>query len=175
MAKIGRNEKCPCQSGRKYKHCCARLAAAARPRQMSPEQQMKMTLMGAVNKIQEEAEKLKAVTREIGVFFFYSTKNGDAWLLEMTDCDCVQVAEGGKRLEPPIDENPDTIEVNWSHRFVIRNKVLELTAYQGEEVLQLPDAPSREINAMSRRIRKKFSPEQLRRVHVSVEQEEAAK
>ena len=23
MAKIGRNEQCPCQSGKKYKHCCA--------------------------------------------------------------------------------------------------------------------------------------------------------
>lgn len=174
MAKIGRNEKCPCQSGKKYKHCCARLAPAARPQQMSPEQQMKITLMGAVENIQEQAEKKKAAAREIGVFFFYSTSKGDAWLLEMTDCDCVKVAEAGKRLEPPIDENPDTIEVNWSHQFTIKNKVVELTAYQGGEVLQLPDAPSQKINAMSRRIRKKFSAEQLRQVHVSSEQETAA-
>ena len=40
MAKIGRNEPCPCGSGKKYKHCClqqqeaaarARAAAAVRP------------------------------------------------------------------------------------------------------------------------------------------------
>lgn len=174
MAKIGRNEKCPCQSGKKYKHCCARLAPASRQQQVSPEQAMKITLMGGVEKIQEQAEKKKVVSREIGVFFFYSTAKGDAWLLEMTDCDCVKVAEEGRRLEPPIDENPDTIEVNWSHRFAIKNKVLELTAYKDQSVQKLPDAPSQKINAMSRRIRKKFSAEQLRQVHVAAAPEEGA-
>jgi tetratricopeptide (TPR) repeat protein len=33
MAKIGRNDRCPCGSGKKYKHCCmARDEAAARER-----------------------------------------------------------------------------------------------------------------------------------------------
>jgi len=33
MAKIGRNDRCPCDSGKKYKHCCmARDEAAARER-----------------------------------------------------------------------------------------------------------------------------------------------
>lgn len=167
MAKIGRNEKCPCQSGKKYKHCCARKPSAAKPAQLTPEQAMKITLMGGVEKIQEQAEKKKATTSEIGVFFFYSTKAGDAWLLEMTDCDCVQVASGGKQLAPPIDENPETIEVNWSHTFKIRDRVLELTAYEDRKVTQLPDAPSQKINAMAKRIRKKFSAEQLRQVHVT--------
>lgn len=166
MAKIGRNEKCPCQSGKKYKHCCARKAEAARPRQMSPEQAAKITLMGAVAAIQEKAEKYEASTQEIGVFFFYSTVAGDAWLLEMTQCDCVQVAESGKRLQPPISENPETIEVNWSHTFSVRHKVLELTAYADKSVTPLPEAPSQSINAAMRRIRKKFSPQQLQQVHL---------
>ncbi|WP_373280656.1 SEC-C metal-binding domain-containing protein, partial [Methylomonas koyamae] len=29
LAKPGRNEACPCGSGRKYKHCCADRAAPA--------------------------------------------------------------------------------------------------------------------------------------------------
>ncbi len=166
MAKIGRNEKCPCQSGKKYKHCCARTAEAARPKPLTPEQAARITLMGGVEAIQEKAERREPFTREIGVFFFYSTAAGDAWLLEMTDCDCVQVARGGERLEPPIDENPETIEVNWSHQFRIVNRTLELTAYKDRSVMELEDAPTQSINAMLRRIRKKFTAEQLRQVHV---------
>ena len=166
MAKIGRNEKCPCQSGKKYKHCCARKEAAARPKPMTPEEAARITLMSGVNDIQEKAERHEASIKEIGVFFFYSTAAGDAWLLEMTDCDCVQVAKDGERLQAPIDENPETIEVNWSHQFRIVNKQLQLTAYSDKSVMVLEDAPAQSVHAMLRRIRKKFSPEQLQQVHV---------
>jgi len=175
MAKIGRNDKCPCQSGKKYKHCCARKTSTAQPKPMTPEQAARITLMGGVAAIQEKAEKFEAAVKEIGVFFFYSTAAGDAWLLEMTDCDCVQVAEGGKRLEPPIDENSETIEVNWSHQFRIVNKQLELTAYLDKGVMTPEKAPAQAINAMLRRIRKKFSPEQLQQVHVRSAEEPVAK
>lgn len=173
MAKIGRNEKCPCQSGKKYKHCCAHKISAARPTPMTPEQAAKVTLMGGVHAIQECAERREAVTREIGVFLFYSTRAGDAWLLEMTDCDCVQVAKDGERLEAPIDENPETIEVNWSHQFKVVNKQLELTAYADKSVMVMQDAPAQAVNAMLRRIRKKFSSEQLRKIHVESEEIDA--
>ena len=166
MAKIGRNDKCPCQSGKKYKHCCARKVAAARPRPLTPEQAAKITLMGGVTDIQQKAATREATSNEIGVFFFYSTSAGDAWLLEMTDCDCVQVAKGGELLDAPIDENPETIEVNWSHQFKIVNRQLELTSYLDKSVTVLTDAPAQSIHAMLRRIRKKFSPEQLQQVHV---------
>jgi len=165
MAKIGRNEKCPCRSGKKYKHCCARSAWKVKP-QESPEQQMKVTLMNSVLKIQGEAIQRKESNSELGVFFFYSTREGDAWVLEMTGYDCVQVARGGEALKPPIDENPETIEVNWTHMFDFRNKQFEITAYADKSVELLPDAPSREINAAIRRIRKKFSTEELSRVHL---------
>jgi SEC-C motif len=166
MAKIGRNDKCPCQSGKKYKHCCARKVSVAQTKPLTPEQAARITLMSGVKAIQEKAITREAVSREIGVFFFYSTAAGDAWLLEMTDCDCVQLARGGERLEPPIDENPETIEVNWSHQFKIVNKQLELTSYLDKSVTVMADAPAQAIHAMLRRIRKKFSPQQLEKVHV---------
>ena len=165
MAKIGRNEKCPCRSGKKYKHCCANAARNVKPLE-SPEQQMKVTLMNSVVKIQGEAMRRRESNSELGVFCFYSTREGDAWVLEMTGYDCVQVARGGEALEPPIDENPETIEVNWTHMFDFRNKQLEITAYADKSVELLPDAPSREINAAIRRIRKKFSTEELSKVHL---------
>ena len=165
MAKIGRNEKCPCRSGKKFKHCCARKKSITQP-SASPEEQLKVTLMDGVREIQEQAVLKKKTDRELGVFFFYSTEQGDAWLLEMTDCDCVQVAAAGKVLEPPIDENSETIEINWSHMFSFRDRQLELTAYSDRSVQILADAPSHGIRAAIRRIRKKFSRDQLSKVHL---------
>jgi hypothetical protein len=166
MAKIGRNEKCPCRSGKKYKHCCARKDQNIMSPPASPEQKIKVTLMKNVRNIQQQAVEKKETISELGVFFFYSTSGGDAWLLEMTDCDCIQVARDGVALEPPIDENSETIEVNWSHTFDFRDKQLELTAYSDKNVQLLMDAPSQQINAAVRRIRKKFTDEQLRQVHL---------
>jgi len=164
MAKIGRNEKCPCRSGKKYKHCCARLVDT---RMISPEQDLKVTLMTSVREIQGQAVKRKKTNRELGVFFLYSTTAGDAWLLEMTGSDCVQVAREGEALRPPIDENSETIEVNWSHMFDFKKRQLELTAYSDKHVMVLDDAPGHEIYAAIRRIRKKFSQEQISKVHLS--------
>ncbi|MFV0437639.1 MAG: SEC-C metal-binding domain-containing protein [Desulfopila sp.] len=167
MAKIGRNDKCPCQSGKKYKHCCARKVSPSRAGAAAGQApSASITLMDGVAAIQDKAVRYEAAVREIGVFLFYSTTAGDAWLLEMTDCDCVQLAQQGTRLEPAIDENSETIEVNWSHQFKIVNKQLEFTAYLDKSVLIPEGAPAQAANAMLRRIRRRFSPEQLQRVHV---------
>ncbi len=166
MGKVGRNDKCPCQSGRKYKHCCGRTASVSQPRPLSQEEASQITLLSRAEPIIKKALGRKAATHEIGVFFFFSTAAGDAWLLELTDCDCIQLAKDGQRLELEIEEDPETIEVNWTHTFTVTKKVLELTAYADRNVVQLPDAPAREINAALRRIRKRLTPEQLRNVHV---------
>lgn len=165
MGKIGRNEKCPCRSGKKFKHCCA-LIPQANTAQLSPEQEMKITLMSNVRDIQSDATARRVLCRDLGVFFFYSTAKGDGWLMEMTQCDCVQVAEDGQPLEVPIDENPETIEINWSHTYRLDNKQLKIISYSDKSVRVLGDAPSGELNAAMRRVRKKFSPEQLEKVHL---------
>lgn len=165
MPKIGRNEKCPCRSGKKFKHCCA-LKEQQATRQPSPQQQLKLTLTDGVKEIQADAVNKKPVCRELGVFFFYSTARGDAWVLEVTDCDCVQVARDGAALEVPIEEDSETIEINWSHIFAVHNKQLQITAYADKSVEILADAPTRELSAAMRRIRKKFSSDQLKKVHL---------
>ncbi len=165
MAKIGRNDPCPCGSGKKYKKCCAgkndaalaqrRAAAAAR-----------LTLMNAVETLQQDAAAAKVVCRELGVFFFFTTAKGDAWVLEMTDQDAVQVASAGEAMAPPIDENPETIEINWSHTFALKDKELEFTAYADKSAFILAEAPTKELNAAIKRMKKRFSEEQLNQVHV---------
>ncbi len=166
MVRIGRNEKCPCRSGKKYKYCCAQKGQGVQ-RQMSPEATARVTLMAAVKEIQADAEKRKQGCRELGVFFFYATDSGDAWVLEMTDCDCIKVAEDGKPLDAPIDENSETIEIDWTYTFEVKNKQLELTAYGDKKVHIEEDAPTRELSVAMRRIRKRFSQEQLDHVHIS--------
>lgn len=168
MAKIGRNEKCPCRSGKKFKHCCA-LRPQTERKPLSPEQQLKVTLMSAVEKAEAAAYANEATVIELGVFVLYSTKEGDAWVFELTDSDCVQLVDKGRKLQAPINENPETIEIDWSHTFAIKNKQMEITAYTDKAVSILPDAPTKEINATRKRIMKKFTPEQLKEVHISSE------
>lgn len=169
MAKIGRNEQCPCRSGKKFKRCCA-LVEQQQATQPTPEQALKLTLMSGVKEIQADAVNKNQICRELGVFFFYATTDGDAWLMEMTDCDCVQVVEAGVVLEPPIDENSETIEINWSHQFEVSNKQVQLTAYADKAVTVITSAPAKQLSAAMRRIHKKFSREQLDKVHVSQEE-----
>jgi hypothetical protein len=166
MAKIGRNEKCPCGSGNKFKHCCT-LKPQEVVELVSQERQLKLTLTEGVEVIQRLAKDKKNEFREIGVFLFYSTEQGDAWLLEVTESDCVQVANGGKALEMSIDENPETIEIDWSHTFSIVDKKFKITSYLDKEVTELSDAPCQKINAAIKRIYKKLTPEMFEHVHLT--------
>ncbi len=165
MAKIGRNEKCPCHSGKKFKQCCALKEPRVQP-QHTQQQALKNTLMSAVKRIQQEAINKKEVVRQLGVFFFFSTAQGDAWLLEMTDCDCVQIAKGGKALDAPIDETSETIEINWSHTFAAGDNHIELTDYADNTVRLLENSPGRQLNTAIKGLRNKYSEEQLKKVHV---------
>ena len=165
MGKIGRNQACPCGSGKKHKHCC--LPAAQAGATASPAQQMKTSLLAAIAAVQEAAAVKKVVFQELGVFMLYSDSEGDAWLLEITETDALQIAAGGAPIEVPIDENPETIEINFSHTFAIREKRLYLTAYAGKTETLLDRAPSQQIHAAIRRVRKRFPAEMLSRMHLN--------
>lgn len=164
MTKIGRNQPCPCGSGKKYKHCCltARQVGSA----ASPESQMKSSLMTAIDRARQAAGERKAFFQELGVFLLYSDSAGDAWLLEITETDAVQLAGGGEPLAVEIDENPETIAINFPHTFAIRERQLWLTAYADKAQLRLERAPVQQIHAAIRRLRKRIAPELLEQMHV---------
>jgi hypothetical protein len=164
MGKIGRNQPCPCGSGRKYKHCC--LPAQQAGPTASPANQMKVSLMAAIEKAQAQAVEKKVAFQELGVFLFFSDHEGDAWLLEITESDAVQIAKGGERLEVPIDENPETIEINFSHTFALRDRQFFLTAYADKTESRLDKAPTQQIHAAIRRLHKRYPKEMLERMHV---------
>lgn len=164
--KIGRNESCPCGSGKKFKKCCSDLGTF---QQKAPEKTTPITLTSEVAKLQEAAVAKEAMVNTMGVFIFVATEQGDGWLLEMTDTDALKVAEGGKKIEVEITESPETIEVNWSHRFSIRKKRFFVTAYKDKVETELVDLPTHSIFAAIKRIRKKFPKEVLAAIHLDGE------
>ncbi len=168
MAKTGRNERCPCGSGKKFKRCCGLKSRSEMRRvvQNSGKDAASPTLMAAIEQVQRDASAKRVVTAEVGVFFFFTDKDGDGWLLEMTDQDAIKVAEAGVALDPGIEEDPETIEVNWSHRYVIEDRRLKLIDWQDETSFVVDDAPTGQLNAAMRRLRKRFTAEQLDQVHI---------
>ncbi len=165
MGKIGRNEHCPCGSGKKYKHCCLAKDQAGLVR-TNPEAALKISLMNELEAIVQVAIEKRQKIKELGVFILLATDEGDAWLLEITDSDAVQLARAGEALEIPIDENSETIEINWSHTYDLSNKEFELTAYSDKSKSVMAGYPAKEISASIKRTKKKFSSDVLSQVHV---------
>jgi hypothetical protein len=162
MAKIGRNERCPCGSGKKYKHCCAR-----RPQKPTPAVEPGQGILTqGVERICRAAQQHRQVINELGVFVLFATERGNAWLLEVTQSDCVQVAGDGETLSPEINENPETIEVEWSHTFRVVDRQLVLTAYSDRSEQVLQDCPVREVSAAIRRVAKKYPPSVRQGLHI---------
>ena len=127
-----------------------------------------------IDKIQLDAMAKKSIVRTLGVFVLFSTDAGDGWLLEITDMDAVQVAAAGKKLEIELDENSETIEVNWSHKFDIKDKKFVLTAYKDNTEIIVEDYPTHSIHAAVKKIRKSIPPELMQSIHVDEQQPEAS-
>ncbi|MEW6500636.1 MAG: SEC-C metal-binding domain-containing protein [Thermodesulfobacteriota bacterium] len=163
MARIGRNDPCPCGSGKKFKKCCIdRQQAMAAP--SAPP-----SLNQAVALLQQDAAAKRDALKALGVFVLFSTASGDGWLLEVTEMDAIQVARGGESLAVEIVENPETIEINWTHKFAVRNKNFVLTAYADKSEQVTTDYPTQRIAAAIKKIMKRIPPELLQKLHVAEE------
>jgi hypothetical protein len=133
-------------------------------------QRMKVSLMGEIAKIQLAAAGFRTRVHELGVFIFFSMENGDAWVLEVTDSDAVQVAAAGEPHEPPVSEDRERIVVDWSHNFSLQDRKLFLTDYKDGAEREIPAAPTQRINAAMRRIMKQYPPELLNKIHLRNEE-----
>ena len=134
---------------------------------------MAPTLEAEIVKLRQSAEQRQVRFWELGVFLFFSTATGDAWLLEMTESDAVQVAHAGVATALQLEENAQTIAINWSHIFQLRGKQLMLTSYESKDEAILPLAPTQQIHAAIRRIRKRCDHALLDRVHLTEDTEPA--
>jgi hypothetical protein len=169
MGKIGRNDACPCGSGKKFKRCCLGKQQAVSGN-LSEVQKAQISLQNAINTIQKAASQGLQKVHELGVFVLFSTTGGDAWLLEVTQSDALQVAADKEILTVDFEENPETIEISWTHTFEIKEKQFVITAYKDKSVAAIENYPTHPISAAIKRIKKKYSPELLESVHVGQEQ-----
>lgn len=165
--KISRNDPCPCGSGMKYKKCCYG-KKASQPANPAPQQTV--TLAGEIEKLQEKAIKKEKMVKILGVFIMLATEEGDGWILEITEKDALQVATNGEKLEFDLKENPETIEVNWSHRFAIKNKKFVTTTYSDDSEQVWDNYPAHSIAASIKRIEKKLPEEMLEKIHLDDEE-----
>lgn len=135
---------------------------------------MKVSLLGEIAKIQQAAADFKTRVYQLGVFIFFSMENGDAWVLEVTDSDAVQVAAQGQPHKPPVTEDNERIEVDWSHSFALQKKQLFITAYKDGKEQEIIAAPTHQISAALRRIIKLYPKELLNKVHIRDEEDGAS-
>lgn len=163
MVKIGRNQPCPCGSGLKYKKCCILKEAEAG----AAKEVVQLSLNDEVVKIQQAASEGRKEVRALGVFILFATETGDAWLLEISEMDAIQLAAGQQIIDVNVVENSQTIEVDWSHTFVIKDNKFVTTAYKGKKINTYSDYPAKEIKTAIKKIRKSFSAAQLSRIHIS--------
>lgn len=162
--KIGRNDACPCGSGKKFKRCCS--ASGGKMVQGQPQSRNRLTLGSAIEQFQKLAGEKKKMVHQVGVFLLYSDRNGDAWVLEVTDSDCIQIASAGIPLEVPLEETDETITVEWSHTFSFVGKKMETTSYRHKKKEIVKNAPVQQLAAASRKIWKNLSPELRDQVHL---------
>ncbi len=122
--------------------------------------------MREIDKIRDAAVRRRESLLHLGVFILFSNRRGDAWLLEVTDSDAIQLVRDGEPLEVPINEDPEQIEIDWSHTFAIRNRRFFLTAYADKKETRLEQVPCKRIQAIIRQVYRQYSPELLNRVHI---------
>jgi hypothetical protein len=139
----------------------------AQPRPSTPDEQLKISLMDAVHEVCNAAIDKRQVIRELGVFVLLATTRGNGWLFEVTQSDCVQLVHNCEMLPVPIDEDSQTIEIEWGHTYTIVDKQMQLTAYKDHSQTVLEDCPVKEVSASIRRIKKKIPPEMLEKIHIA--------
>ncbi len=164
MPKIGRNQLCPCGSGKKYKHCCLRSQPDGVP--VVPAGGVALSLKGAIADIQRAAAGHLEQQWRLGVFLFFATCSGDAWVLEVTGEDGIQVARAGEPLEVPVREDGEVIEIDWTHRFRLQQRELHMIPYRAGAKEVVYGAPAGWIRAGINKVLRECSPELLARIHV---------
>lgn len=159
MEKIGRNSPCPCGSNLKYKKCCLNRDLAASTAAAAQEQ--KIYVSREIEMLQERAAARKPTFRLVGAFIFFAAPNGDAWVLELLERDALIVAKNGAKLNVVITETPETIEINWSHRFAIEGGKFVATTYLDNTVEIYHDYPALAIQDTLNKIQRNFSGQLL--------------
>jgi hypothetical protein len=156
MNKIGRNDPCPCGSGLKYKKCCLPLAGNEEILAVPSEEEG--IIKRELAKLKRQAVKKKKSFKLLGAFIFFSTIEGDGWMLELTGKDALLVAEEGTEREITIEETDETLEINWTHSFAIDGQEFVTTSYKDNTVRRHKKCPAQIIRDTLQQIPSSYQP-----------------
>jgi len=113
-------------------------------------------LQAEIAQIRELAARNEIKVRQLGVFVLFAAQ-GDAWLLEASEMDGLLLSTGGKEVDVVIVETPETIEVNWSHRFKLEKNHFIAKPYDKTKTVVHEDYPVQAIRAALKGIKKRLS------------------
>jgi hypothetical protein len=164
MTKIGRNKPCPCGSGKKFKKCCLNKQdpESGSASAVSPEESLILT----IEKARLAAGQKKELIRSLGVFIIFSTLNGDAWLLEITDSDAVQIANCSQSQKIEITTSAETIEVNWSHSFSLEKNIFSITSHTSGKTEEIKEYPVATLRELINNLKKSLPPHLIKNIHL---------
>lgn len=170
MVKIGRNDPCRCGSGLKYKKCCLQKEAEAQRTAVAAgsggTSEYRPVIRQAVEKAQQIAKEKRQTVGALGVLLLFCTTTGDAWLLEITGGDALQLSDQGMPLDVVIEENPETTEIEWSHTYELRQGQFVATSYNDKSEKVYDDYPVNEIEDILAKIRMSMPEGLAGMVHV---------
>jgi len=166
MAKVGRNEPCPCGSGLKYKKCCLPREEKAPAPSRAAEPEVHTFVNREISRLQDNVAGRRMSFRLIGALVFFSTAQGDAWILELTEQDAVPVARAGKPLAVTVNETAEAFEIGWTHQFAIKGQSLVTTAYLDNVISSHQGCPVREIREATENIRRQYSSHDLESIRI---------
>jgi hypothetical protein len=167
MAKTGRNEPCPCGSGLKFKKCCLprEERAPVRPA-AAPLPTRQVFVSREIARLQEQASLRRPGFRLVGALVFFSTEQGDAWILELTEQDAVPVARTGQPLAVTVNETEETFEIGWTYSFAIKGQMMVTTSYLDGAISSHVGCPVREIRTALDNIRRNYSSRELESIRL---------
>ena len=103
-----------------------------------------------------------------GVLVLFATVTGDAWVLEVTAGDALQLTDQGKELAILIEENPDTTLIEWSHKFAVKKGGFVVTSYKDKREFVYDGYPVAKILAAMKGISKRVPASMAGKINVPV-------
>ena len=141
-SKIGRNDPCPCGSGKKYKKCCM-AADVTEIRTLQP-----ANIPQEVRHIIDCAYYRDARLVRLGSLLLFSTETGDAWLLDVEDNHALCLLRDSEAQLYVIDETTDNYIIAWDASYQIRGDAFVVYKKSGE-IRTIIGYPTKEIARLS--------------------------
>lgn len=112
--KVGRNERCPCGSGRKWKVCCGRGGAAILP---APAAKPAPDWLRDIATVVDKAKQRRAFALDRGNVVLFSTADGDAWMVRRREQDAAVLARAGEVMAPALQFGDDATPYAHPYRY----------------------------------------------------------